>query len=175
MDRRNAQLTTISPDTLSPGRFRGCLAALAMAALPALSQDAPNPLARNADADPRNLLAGIWNGANLENRSNCSATQNNGTHGTYAQYSVSFDLPNSIMGIEETAITGLTCSYLGTYNGDRFRPQWSGRYSCSDGKIGSFTMQKLLATPNEMSIRLAIKLNSTETCDVDSILGGSRF
>jgi hypothetical protein len=175
MDRRNAQLTTILPDTLPPGRLRGCLAALAMAALPALAQDAPNPLARNADADPRNLLAGIWNGANLEKRSNCSATQNNGSHGTYAQYSVSFDLPNSIMGIEETAITGLTCTYLGTYYDDRFRPQWSGRYSCSDGKTGSFTMQKLLATPNEMSIRLAIKLTATETCDVDSILGGSRF
>ena len=168
-------MTTISPDTLSPGRFRGCLAALAMAALPALSQDAPNPLARNADADPRNLLAGLWNGANLENRSNCSATQNNGSHGTYAQYEVSFDRPNAIMAIDETAITTLRCSYVGSYNNDRFRPQWTGNYSCSDGKTGSFVMQKLLATPNEMSIRLAIKLNGTETCDVDSILGGSRF
>jgi hypothetical protein len=168
-------LTTISSSTLLSNRFRVGLAAFALAALPALSQDAPNPLARNADADPRNLLAGLWNGANLENRSNCSATQNNGTHGTYAQYSVSFDLPNSIMGIDETAITGLRCTYLGTYADDRFRPQWSGSYNCSDGKIGSFTMQKLLATPNEMSIRLAIKLNGTETCDVDSILGGSRF
>jgi hypothetical protein len=175
MDRRNVQLTTISSRTLLSNRLRVGLAAFALAALPALSQDVPNPLARNADADPRNLLAGIWNGANLEKRSNCSAAQNNGTHGTYAQYSVSFDLPNSIMGIEETAITGLTCSYLGTYNDDRFRPQWAGRYSCSDGKTGSFTMQKLLATPNEMSIRLAIELTATETCDVDSILGGSRF
>jgi hypothetical protein len=149
--------------------------ALALAALPALAQDAPNPLARNADADPRNLLAGIWNGADLENRSNCAATQNNGSHGTYAQYAVSFDLPNSIMGIDETAITGLRCTYLGTYNDDRFRPQWSGNYSCSDSKTGSFVMQRLLATRNEMSIRLAIKLNGTETCDVDAILGGSRF
>lgn len=172
-------MTTISPSTLLSGlllsnRLRS-LAAFVLAALPALSQDAPNPLARNADADPRNLLAGFWNGANLEKRSNCSAPQNNGAHGTYAQYSVSFDRPNSIMGIDETAITGLTCTYLGTYNDDRFRPQWSGNYNCSDGKTGSFTMQTLLATPNEMSIRLAIKLTGTETCDVDSILGGSRF
>jgi hypothetical protein len=175
-------LTTISPGRFLSGtrlsnRFRGSLAAFALAALPALSQDAPNPLARNADADPRNLLAGTWNGANLEKRSNCSATQNNGAHGTYAQYFVSFDRPNSIMGIDEVAINlpQLTCTYLGTYNDDRFRPQWSGNYNCSDGKTGSFTMQKLLATPNEMSIRLAIKLTGSETCDVDSILGGSRF
>jgi len=166
----NAPLITI----LSGKRHRA-LAAIALAALPALAQDVPNPLARNADADPRNLLQGIWNGANLENRSNCSAVQNNGIHGTYAQYAVSFDRPNAIMGIDETAITGLRCTYVGTYNDDRFRPQWTGNYDCSDGKTGSFVMQKLLATPNEMSIRLAIKLNGRETCDVDSILGGSRF
>ena len=161
--------------TILSGKRRRGLAAIALAALPALAQDAVNPLARNADADPRNLLPGSWNGANLENRSNCSATQNNGSHGTYAQYAVSFDLPNAIMGIDETAITGLRCSYLGGYTDDRFRPQWTGNYSCSDGKTGSFVMQKLLATPNEMSIRLAIKLNGSETCDVDAILGGSRF
>lgn len=169
----NAPLITI----LSGKRHRAlaAIAAIALTTLPALAQDVPNPLARNADADPRNLLQGIWNGANLENRSNCSAVQNNGIHGTYAQYAVSFDRPNAIMGIDETAITGLRCTYVGTYNDDRFRPQWTGNYDCSDGKTGSFVMQKLLATPNEMSIRLAIKLNGRETCDVDSILGGSRF
>jgi hypothetical protein len=161
--------------TNSSGRWRAGLAAFALAALPALAQDAPNPLARNADANPSNLLAGFWNGANLEMRSNCSAIQNDGSHGTYAQYVVSFDRPNAIMAIEETAITTLTCTYLGTFTDDRFRPLWSGTYNCSDGKTGSFTMQKLLATPNEMSIRLAIKLTGTETCAVDAILGGSRF
>ena len=80
-----------------------------------------------------------------------------------------------MMSINETAITSLTCTYLGAYADDRFRPQWSGTYSCSDGKRGTFQMQHLLATPNEMSIRLAIKLDGTETCDVDAILGGSRF
>jgi hypothetical protein len=168
-------LTTILSGSILADKSRRALAALALAALPALAQDAPNPLARNLDADPRSLLQGAWNGANLENRSNCAATQNNGSHGTYAQYAVSFDRPNAIMGIDETAITGLRCTYNGTYNDDRFRPQWSGNYNCSDGKTGSFVMQKLLATPNEMSIRLAIKLNGTETCDVDAILGGSRF
>jgi hypothetical protein len=162
-------------NTILSGRWRAGLAAFALAVLPVLAQDAPNPLARNLDASPGNLLAGIWNGANLETRSNCATIQNDGFHGTYAQYLVSFDLPNAIMGIDETAITGLTCTYLGSFADDRFRPQWTGSYTCSDGKRGSFTMQKLLATPNEMSIRLAIKLTGTETCDVDAILGGSRF
>jgi hypothetical protein len=165
----------ISSNTFLPRGIRAGLATFALVALPALAQDAPNPLARNFNASPGNLLAGIWNGANLEMRSNCAAIQNNGTHGTYAQYSVSFDRVNAILGIDETAITGLTCTYVGAYSDDPFHPRWSGNYSCSDGKTGSFTMQKLLATPNEMSIRLAIKLNGTETCDVDSILGGSRF
>jgi len=170
MRRRNAQLTTFPAN-----RCRAALAAAALVALPALAQDAANPLARHADADPRNLLEGSWNGANLEKRSNCSATQNDGAHGTYAEYVVSLDRPNSIMGIAETAITGLRCTYVGAYADDRFRPQWTGSYSCSDGKAGSFIMQSLLATPNEMNIRLAVKLTGTETCDVDAILGGSRF
>jgi hypothetical protein len=148
---------------------------MALAALPAFAQGTANPLARNTDADPRNLLAGLWNGANLENRSNCAAPQNNGTHGTYAQYEVSFDRPNSIMGITETAISPVTCSYLGTYNNDPIQPQWVGNYSCGDGKTGSFAMQRLIATPNSMYLRLTIKLTGSESCDVDAILGGSRF
>jgi hypothetical protein len=153
------------------------LAALATAlGLAAFAQDlAQNPLARRADADPRNLLEGRWNGANLERRSNCAAAQNNGTRGTYAEYTVSFDRAASIMGIDERAITGLSCSYFGTYSDDRFRPRWAGNYSCSDGKRGAFETLSFLATPNEMSIRLAIKLSGSETCDVDAILGGSRF
>lgn len=161
--------------TIRTNRCLDALAAALLAAFPAFAQEVQNPLARHAAQDPRNLVEGSWNGANLERRSNCSAAQNNGTHGTYAEFVVGFDRPASVMSINETAITGLTCTYLGTYADDRFRPQWSGTYSCSDGKQGIFQMQTLLATPNEMSIRLAIRLSGTETCDVDAILGGSRF
>jgi len=161
--------------TISRTACRRLLVALALAALPASAQTTPNPLARNSNATPSSLVAGIWNGANLENRSNCAATQNNGSHGTYAQYDVEFDPGNTTMSITETAITGLSCIYIGTYNDDPFRPQWSGNYSCSDGKTGSFAMTRLLAVPNSMYVRLSVKLTGTETCNVDAILGGSRF
>jgi hypothetical protein len=164
------QLTTIGSI-----KCRGLAAALALAALPGLAQEMPNPLARHADADPRNLLEGRWNGANLERRSNCRAPQNNGFHGTYAEYLVSFDRSASLMSVSEQAITGLSCTYLGTYSDDRFRPRWEGNYTCSDNKSGTFVTQSFLATPTGMSIRLAIKLSGSESCDVDAILGGSRL
>ncbi|HUL96191.1 MAG TPA: hypothetical protein VLT89_09285 [Usitatibacter sp.] len=137
----------------------------------ALAQD--NPLARRP-TDPRSVLPGNWNGANLESRSNCAAPENNGAHGTYAAYVVSFDPLASMLGVDETAITGLHCTYLGAY-GAGGAPTWAGTYSCTDGKQGSFRATGILATPNAMSLRLSIKLTGTETCDVDSILGGSRF
>ena len=164
------------PIDRTPSRRRlraGCLV-LAFAACGAFAQD--NPLARRSAEDPRNTLPGLWNGANLEQRSNCTATQNDGTRGTYAQYDVSFDRLSGTMGVDETAITGLQCSYVGTYDDtDRFLPVWTGTYSCTDGKQGSFHSTGILATPNAMSLRLAIKLTGSETCDVNAILGGSRF
>ena len=152
---------------------RVALPMLALAACGAFAQD--NPLARHALEDPRNVLPGSWNGANLEQRSNCAAPENNGTRGTYAAYDVSFDHVANTMGVDETAITGLHCTYLGAYGYDPFRPTWVGTYSCTDGKQGNFQATGILATPNAMSLRLAIKLTGSETCDVDSILGGSRF
>ena len=148
-----------------------CVASLAVA--PAVAQE--NPLARFGFQDPATILQGAWNGADLENRSNCTAPQNNGSHGTYAEYDISFDTTRSFMGIDETAITGLHCTYSGTYTYNNFQPAWSGNYGCSDGKTGSFQSQAILSTPNAISLRLSIKLNGTESCTVDAILGGSRF
>lgn len=151
------------------------LACAALAAPGALAQTAANPLARHADSDPANIVPGAWNGADLEQRSNCTAAQDNGTRGTYAEYDVSFDRTASVLGIDQIGITGLRCTYSGTYGPDRFRPTWNGFYSCTDGKTGNFEATSILATPNAMSIRLSIKLTGTETCDIDAILGGSRF
>ena len=156
-------------------KCRWILAAVAAAAVSAHAQEVPNPAARHPEADPRNLLQGHWNGANLERRTNCASAQNNGDRGTYADYDVSIDRVASLMGIDEVAITGLRCTYLGNYVDDRFRPRWNGSYSCSDGKTGTFESQVFFSTANAMHIRLAIKLTGTESCTVDSILGGSRF
>lgn len=123
--------------------------------------------------DDAPLLVGRWNGANLENRSNCAAAQNDGSRGTYAQYDVSID--QGFIGIVETGVTGLSCTYFGPYRQDGVTRQASGTYTCSDGKRGDFTSKGFLVTPNEMSIRLDIKLNGTESCAIDAILGGSHF
>jgi hypothetical protein len=151
------------------------IACAALAAGGSRAQIVENPLARHADSDPANIIPGAWNGADLEKRTNCTASQNDGTRGTYAEYDVSFDRTASILGIDEIGITGLRCTYSGTYGPDRFRPTWNGFYSCTDGKTGNFQATSVLATPNAMSIRLSIKLTGSETCDVDAILGGSRF
>lgn len=123
-----------------------------------------------ADA-PR--LEGRWNGANLERRSDCANAQNNGTRGTYAQYDIG--LEGGLFTIAETAVTGLTCTYNGTYTQDGPRRHASGSYSCSDGKRGDFTTTGFLVTATEMQIRMDIKLTGAETCTVDAIVGGSRF
>jgi hypothetical protein len=148
------------------------IALAGLAAAPAGAQT--NPAARRGAAD-FTMLSGFWNGANLEMRSNCTSAQNNGRHGTYAEYSVSLVRSNSTLGIVENTVTGLNCIYTGGYVEDPFAPKWTGSYSCSDGKRGAFESTGFLITPTEMQIRLHIKLDSSETCDVDSILGGSRF
>ena len=151
-----------------------CLAiALAcVGAAPAQAQT--NPAERRGTAD-FTMLTGFWNGANLEMRSNCSNVLNNGRHGTYAEYNVSLVRSESHLDIVENTVTGLNCIYTGNYVEDRFAPKWTGSYSCSDGKRGPFESTGFLITPTQMQIRLHIKLDSSESCDVDSILGGSRF
>ena len=153
---------------------RKCLAlVLALAAAPAaLAQDS-NPAARRGVASLVSLN-GYWNGANLENRSNCATAGVNGQHGTYAQYFFTV-LADSSMAVHEETLSNLICDYGGTYADDPFRPRWTGSFSCSDGKRGTFSSQGFLITPTEMQVRLQIKLTSSEGCDIDSILGGSRF
>jgi hypothetical protein len=160
----------------------------AMAPFPASAQQ-PNPAARaagpsacaaltplaNASGTDLTLLAGTWNGADLEQRSNCSASQNNGSRGTYAEYVFAVDTAGHGLRIDETGITGLRCAYTGSYQPDPSGAQWSGTYTCTDGKHGTFTSTGFLVTPHEMSIGLRIKLDATETCDIDAILGGSRL
>jgi hypothetical protein len=141
------------------------------AALPASAQEA-NPLARPGTDDPA-LLNGTWNGADLEARSNCTSSPNNGNHGTYAQYVIG--VGTGSMGITENGITGLTCSYSGDYSTASGAPQWSGTYSCTDGKHGTFQSTGILASRHEMSIQLTIKLDQSETCDITAVIGGSRL
>lgn len=149
-----------------------CLAvALAAACTGAAAQ--VNPLARPTPGDPA-PLGGRWNGEVVEQRSNCNASQNNGQHGTYGQLDITVDLPSQSINVALTAVTGLTCNYVGTFQSGGAL-QWSGTLGCSDGKHGTFRARSFLVTPNALSIRLAAKLDTTESCDIDAIIGGSRL
>ena len=149
------------------------LAACAIAAHgTAAAQD--NPLARAAPPSTVTLIDGRWNGADLERRSNCSQPQNNGTRGTYAEYVISTNTDGDI-GIVQNGITGLTCNYFGKYRIEGANRSATGSYSCSDGKRGDFQSKGILVTENAVSIRLDIVLNTTETCTIDAVIGGSRF
>jgi hypothetical protein len=123
--------------------------------------------------DDAAVLWGRWNGANLERRSGCTNAQNNGDRGTYAQYDIAN--ANGVFTISEAAVTGLNCTYNGTYTQDGTHRGATGTYFCSDGKQGSFTTKDFLVTPTEMQIRMDIKLTGSESCTIDSIVGGSRF
>ena len=150
-----------------------CLAVVAAAMiLPAAAQQ--NPLARPNRADPT-AIDGRWNGADLEDRSNCAHPENNGHHGTYAEYDFAVDTANHFLSMAQLGVTGLNCNWGGDYQADAFHIDWSGQYNCTDGKTGTFHSKSILITPNEMSIRLAIKLSGSETCDISSVLGGSRY
>jgi hypothetical protein len=144
----------------------------ALVGLPADAQG--NPAARRTTAG-FSLLAGRWNGAHLEQRSNCSTAENNGFHATYSDYFFSYDRANAALGIDENTLSGLACVYTGQAADDWLRPQWTGAFNCNDGRRGTFQAQSFLITPTAMSVRLTMKLSFTETCDVDAILGGSRF
>jgi hypothetical protein len=151
-----------------------CLALLVATTSPlAIAQAQDNPASRRGSADLLSLR-GYWNGANLENRSNCATAGVNGIHGTYGQYFFTVNPPGS-MSIQESTVSNLSCDYNGTYSDDRSPPTWNGTFSCSDGKRGTFESRGFLITPTEMQVRLKMKLENAEGCDVDSILGGSRF
>jgi hypothetical protein len=153
---------------------RKCLALVFAAAFPAavLAQD--NPTARRTEANMASL-GGYWNGANLENRSNCVTAGVNGIHGTYAQYFFSPTPASSTLSIHEETLSNLTCDYAGSYTEEGRIVAWSGTFSCSDGKRGTFDSKSFIILPTEMQVRLKMHWQNSEGCDVDSILGGSRF
>lgn len=161
--------------TLNPIRrrtriaVRSAHAGLAAAGIMAVMGATLAPLAGHAQAS----LTGTWNGAVLEARSNCSNAPNNGSHGTYAQYDIG--IASGAILITQSGITGLQCNYLGIYSEAGAERQAAGTLTCSDGKRGTWQVTNFLVTENEMSLKLSEQLNSTETCTINAVLGGSRL
>jgi hypothetical protein len=119
------------------------------------------------------FLGGRWNGVDLETRSNCNAAQNNGNHGTYAQYDISAS--DTTFLIQQSGVTGLNCTYTGTFKPGVLPREGTGSYTCTDGKRGDFSARDFRVTNDAFSMRLAIKLTSTEACDIEAKLGGMRY
>jgi hypothetical protein len=151
-----------------------CIAAGFTAAMAACAHAQDNPLARGAPRSTVAFIDGRWNGSNLERRTNCASLQNNGSRGTYAEFVISTNSDNDI-GITQTGITGLTCNYFGKYRIEGANRSATGSYTCSDGKRGDFQTKGILVTDNAVSIQMEIQLNTSETCTIDAVIGGSRF
>ena len=121
-------------------------------------------------------LAGQWQGAIIEARSNCSQAQNNGNRATYGQYDIGMGVGASgALAISLASVTGLQCSYNGNFSTNGARLQASGSMSCNDGKRGTWQSTSMLVTARAMSLEIALKLDTTETCTIAAILGGSRL
>ncbi len=146
------------------------LAALMLLPEPAAAQ---NPLARFAPA-PETLVEGRWNGVDLERRSNCTNSQNNGSRGTYAQFDVATDAAGGF-AITQSGITGLDCTYSGRYEAAGGRMAVRGTFSCSDGKQGDFETTSVHVNDISLDIQMAVRLTSSESCTIEKILGMSRL
>jgi len=155
---------------------RSVHAGLAAAGIMAVMGAALAPLAGHAQAS----LTGTWYGAVLEARSNCYTAGNNGSHAIFAQYDIGIGngailiTQIEFMGLN-VAATPLQCNYLGTYSEAGSDRQASGTLTCSDGRRGTWLVTNFLVTENEMSLRLSEQLNTTETCTIFAVLGGSRL
>ena len=120
-------------------------------------------------------LAGQWQGAIVETRSNCTQPQNNGGRATYGQYDISMVGTNSgPISIALSGVTGLQCTYSGNFSTNGARLMASGGLNCSDGKRGTWQSTNVIVNAKSMSLELAVQLDTTETCTVAAILGGLR-
>lgn len=125
---------------------------------------------------PAPSLAGQWQGAIIEARSNCAQTQNNGNRATYGQYDIGMGAGASgALAISLAGVTGLQCTYNGNFAINGARLQATGTMSCNDGKRGTWRSTSMLVTARAMSLEIALQLDTTESCVIAAILGGSRL
>ena len=122
-------------------------------------------------------LAGPWVGTIIEARSNCAQAQNNGSRATYGQYDIGVGVgvgASGVLVISLSGITGLQCNYNGNFTTNGVRLLANGTLSCSDGKRGTWQSTSMQVTAKAMSLEFAVQLDTTETCTIAAILGGSR-
>ena len=120
-------------------------------------------------------LAGQWQGAIVETRSNCTQSQNNGGRATYGQYDIGLvGTTSGPISIMLSGVTGLQCTYSGNFSTNGARLIASGGLNCSDGKRGTWQSTNIFINAKSMTLELAVQLDTTETCTIAAILGGLR-
>ncbi len=156
-------------------RIMAAVVSATLAVQGALAAD--NPLARGivppAAADAP--IEGTWNGTDLERRSACTKPEDEGNHGTYAEFDVSTNSATGDLSILQMGITGLQCSYVGKLTGTGATRAWSGTYFCGDGKHGTFTSRSILVSSDALAIHFDAKLDTTETCTIEAVIAGGRL
>lgn len=121
-------------------------------------------------------LAGTWYGAIIEARSNCTQAQNNGNRATYGQYDIGMGVGGSgAIFITLSGVTGLQCTYSGSFSSNGARLSAGGTLSCNDGKRGTWQTSSVGVQPRNMSLELNVQLDTSETCSIFTVLGGSRL
>ena len=149
------------------------LAILALCAAAALASAQTNPTLRFGQPSPA-AMNGVWNGVDLERRSNCATPQNNGNRGTYAQFDIFADAAGNVT-IDQAGITGLNCTYSGRQQVADGRPRIAGTLSCSDGKRGDFQTTAIETNAVSLDIRMSIQLTGSERCTIEAILSMARL
>lgn len=142
---------------------------------PALAADNPIARAGTLGIGTSAPIDGVWNGTDLERRSNCTSAQNDGSRGTYAEFDPLTNGAAHTLAMDQKGITGLNCSYDGPYTGSGATLSWSGHYSCTDGKQGTFKSRSIQVTQNALSIHMDVQLDTTETCTIEKVIGAGRL
>ena len=120
-------------------------------------------------------LSGSWQGAIVETRTNCTQSQNNGARATYGQYEIGMGVGGAgALTITLFGVTGLQCTYSGNFSTNGARLIANGTESCNDGRHGTWQSTNMLVTQRAMSLEFAVQLDTTETCTIAAVLGGSR-
>jgi hypothetical protein len=121
-------------------------------------------------------LAGTWYGAIIEARTNCAQSQNNGNRATYGQYIINMGTGTSgAIAISLAGVTGLQCTYTGNFTTNGARLSAGGTMNCNDGKRGTWQSNSISVQPRAMSLEFDGLFDTTETCTVLTVIGGSRL
>ena len=121
-------------------------------------------------------LAGTWFGSIVEARSNCTQPPNNGNRATYGQYDIIMGpVANPLVSIHLAGVTGLQCTYSGTYATNGARVLANGTLSCNDGRRGNWQSGTIDVKAQSMALIFNVQLDTIETCSIYTVITAARL